>query len=216
MDANSKVKPLDKAILSSESFINAHPDLMHRTRGLDAYNKGRFAEAFAHFKRGAKFSDKPSQGMVAEMLWRGEGVEVNRPLAYAWMDLAAERQYPTMLVHRERYWLRLTPEEREQALALGKALYEENGDDVAKLRLARELRRARSKTTGSRTGMAGNLSITIATPSGMQTIDGTQYYQDKFWKPDQYISWQDEAWKNPPTGNVNIGPLETKPEIKTK
>lgn len=212
IDAHAKVKQLDKAILSSESFINAHPDLMHRTRGLAAYQKNLFSEAFTHFKRGAKFSDKPSQGMVAEMLWKGEGVEKNRPLAYAWMDLAAERLYPTMLVQREKYWGMLSENERAQAINLGHELYEYYGDDIAKKRLAIALRRGKNSTTGSRTGMVGNLTITIYTPTGSQTIDGSQYYQDKFWKPELYAKWQDEAWKNPPSGKVDIGPLEVRPE----
>jgi uncharacterized protein len=216
MDSAAKTKLLDKAILSSESFINAHPDLMHRTRGLDAYKKKQFSEAFTHFKRGAKFSDKPSQGMVAEMLWNGQGVETNRALAYAWMDLAAERQYPTMLAHREKYWNVLNENERKQAIALGQELYAAYGDDVAKKRLATALRRAKNSTTGSRTGMVGSLTITIQTSSGPQTIDGSQYYQDKFWKPELYAKWQDEAWKNPPTGKVNIGPLEVQPEALKK
>ncbi|MGH8051024.1 MAG: hypothetical protein ACRERV_06725 [Methylococcales bacterium] len=211
--ALAKTKPLDKAILSSESFINAHPDLMHRTRGLAAYKKSRYTEAFTHFQRGAKFSDKPSQGMLAEMLWKGEGVAVNRPLAYAWMDLAAERLYPTMLAHREKYWASLTTQEREHAIEMGRGLYEIYGDDVAKKRLARALRQAKSKVTGSRTGMVGSLSITIFTSSGPETIDGSQYYQDKFWKPEQYFKWQDTAWKNPPKGNVSIGPLQTTPSL---
>jgi hypothetical protein len=212
----AKTRQLEKTILSSESFINAHPDLMHRTRGLAAYQKNLFSEAFTHFKRGAKFSDKPSQGMVAEMLWKGEGVEQNRPLAYAWMDLAAERLYPTMLVQREKYWRVLSEHEREQAINLGQELYATYGDDVAKKRLAIALRRAKNSLTGSRTGMVGSLTITIFTPTGSQTIDGSQYYQDKFWKPEQYAKWQDEAWKNPPTGQVDIGPLEVRPEPKQK
>ena len=216
IDGHAKVKQLDKAILSSESFINAHPDLMHRTRGLNAYNKKQFNEAFIYFKRGAKFSDKPSQGMVAEMLWSGQGVEINRALAYAWMDLAAERLYPTMLAHREKYWSVLSEAERAQAISLGQEIYANYGDDVAKKRLATALRRAKNSTTGSRTGMVGALSITIQTSSGPQTIDGSQYYQDKFWKPELYAKWQDEAWKNPPSGNVNIGPLEVRPEPAKK
>lgn len=211
-----KTKQLDKAIMSSESFINAHPDLMHRNRGLLAYQKGHYPEALIHFRRAAKFSDKPSQGMVAEMLWKGEGVEVNRPLAYAWMDLAAERHYRTMLLRRENFWNSLSADERVQAVEIGKVLYETYGDDVAKKRLAIALRRAKNSVTGSRTGMVGSLSITIFTPTGSETIDGSQYYQDKFWQPDLYFRWQDAIWKNPPTGNVNIGPLEVRPEPKKK
>lgn len=216
VEVAGKNKSLDKDILSSSSFIDAHPDLMHRLRGLDAYKKAHHSEAFTHFKRAAKFADKPSQGMVAEMLWKGEGVEKNRPLAYAWMDLAAERLYPTMLVHRERYWKTLTEQERAQAITLGEAVYAAYGDSVAKKRLEIALRREKNKTTGSRTGFVGSIAITINTSSGPQTIDGSQYYQDKFWKPEQYWKWQDTAWKNPPTGRVDIGPLEVRPQAVEK
>ncbi len=207
-DSSAKANMLDKTITASESFISAHPDIMHRTRGLKAYKKLDYAEALIHFKRGARFADKPSQGMVAEMLWRGEGVEINRPLAYAWMDLAAERLYPTMLVHREKYWAALNEQERQQAIELGRGIYQEYGDAVAKKRLEIALRRAKNSTTGSRTGMVGSLSITIFTPSGSETIDGAHYYQEKFWKPEKYWQWQDAGWKNPPKGTVDIGPLQ--------
>lgn len=212
--ALAKVKPQDKVIMTSESFINAHPDIMHRTRGLKAYNEARYPEAFAHFRRGARYADKPSQGMVAEMLWQGEGVAIDKPLAYAWMDMAAERLYPTMLARREKYWQALTEQERAKAIELGQALYAEYGDEVAKKRLAIALRRGKNGMTGSRTGMVGNLQVTIFTPTGEQTIDGSQYYQDKFWKPEQYFKWQDETWKKPASGKVDIGPLQIVPETK--
>jgi uncharacterized protein len=215
-EASAKKNNLqDKMIASSQTFINAHPDLLYRTSGLNAYKKQAYKDAFMHFKHAAKFADKPSQGMVAEMLWKGEGVEMNRPLAYAWMDLAAERQYITMLSHREKYWDSLNETERTQALALGAEVYVQYGDEVAKKRLANALRRGRNNITGSHTGFVSTLKITISTPLGPQTIDGSQYYQDKFWKPEEYAKWQDDAWKNPPTGRVEIGPLQSEP-IKPK
>jgi uncharacterized protein len=216
VEVSAKKKLQDQTITSSQTFLSDHPDLKNRIYALDAYKKARYSDAFTHFKRAAKFADKPSQGMVAEMLWKGEGVEVNRPLAYAWMDLAAERLYPTMLAHREKYWEVLSPEEREQAIVLGKDIYKVYGDDVAKKRLASVLRRARMNITGSHAGFVGTLSIQIDTPTGPITIDGSQYYQDKFWKPEEYAKWQDEAWKNPPTGRVDIGPLQSPPEVKDK
>src|SRR5690606_14310750 len=77
----------DKLIMSSEGFLDAHPDLKYRQAGLKAYEEGDHAEAMNLFRRAARFADKPSQGMIAEMLWRGEGIEQDRPSAYAWMDL---------------------------------------------------------------------------------------------------------------------------------
>ena len=71
--------------------------------------------------------------------------------------------------------------------------------------------RARNNITGSRVGFIGYMTITIDTPSGQQTVDGEFYYQDKFWKPEQYFEWQDTVWKNPPTGRVEVLPFEVIP-----
>lgn len=210
--AEAGKQPQDKIIMNSESFINDHPDILHRLRGLRAYKQGRYSEAFTNFKRAAKYADKPSQGMLAEMLWKGEGVAADKIQAYAWIDIAAERLYPTMVLSREKMWSMLTAEERKQATVVGIELYKYYGDDVAKKRLETVLRRARNNVTGSRLGFVGYMTITIDTPSGQQTVDGEFYYQDKFWKPAEYWQWQDTAWKNPPTGKVDIGPLQTTPD----
>lgn len=208
--------PSDKLISNSPTFISQHPDLLHRLRGLEAYNKLRYSEAFFNFKRAAKYADKPSQGMMAEMLWKGEGVPVDKIRAYAWIDIAAERGYPTMVLSREKMWSLLSEEERKQAAIVGLELYKYYGDDVAKKRLENVLRRERNNITGSRLGFVGYVTITIDTPSGPQTVDGEFYYQDKFWKPAEYWKWQDTAWKNPAVGTVNIGPIETKPAAVDK
>lgn len=197
----------DALMLASEGFLDAHPDLKYRQLGLKAWESGDYETAIKHFKRGARFADKPSQGMMAEMLWRGEGVAQNRAEAYAWMDLAAERHFRPMLIQRELYWEALSAQEREQALELGKALYEEYGDAHAKKRLETRMRVAKKKTAGSRTGFVGNVMINIPTPGGNFTIDGSSYYHPDFWEPARYWAWQEKGWKDPPRGMVDVGPL---------
>ena len=206
--AAEKENPDDALITASEGFLGEHPDLRWRWRGLRAYREGNFEEALGYFRRAARYADKPSQGMVAEMLWKGQGTPVDRPLAYAWMDLAAERHYPVMLINRERYWAAMSEAERQQALVIGESVYEEFGDDVAKERLESVLRRARRNVTGSRTGFVGALQIEIPTPAGPMVIDGASYYAEKFWEPEQYWSWQDQDWKVPPKGRVDIGSVQ--------
>lgn len=206
--AASKERTPDPRVVGSEGFLNAHPDMKYRQTGLNAYELGEFERAMTQFKRAARYADKPSQGMVAEMLWRGEGVEQDRAAAYAWMDLAAERHFRIMLIQRESYWEALTPEERELALTIGETLYAEMGDVVAKPRLERAMRRAKSKSTGSRTGFVGNLVIQFDTPAGPVTIDGSTYYHPDLWDPKRYWAWQEKHWKNPPRGVVDIGPLQ--------
>lgn len=199
----------DALVMSSEGFLDAHPDLKYRQQGLAAWEKGDYEKAFTLFKRSARFADKPSQGMVAEMLWRGEGAAQNRPEAYAWMDLAAERKYRPMLIQREIYWEALTPEEREAAIEVGKKLYEEYGDAAAQPRLEIKMRQAKKKSAGSRTGFTGSLVINIPTPGGNFTIDGSSYYHPDYWEPAKYWAWQEKGWKDPPRGMVNVGPLSS-------
>jgi hypothetical protein len=209
----AKSGPQDVAIASSQGFLSAHPDLRYRLEGLDAYREGDYDKALMLFRRAARFADKPAQGMVAEMMWQGQGTEADRARAYAWMDLAAERNYPTMVLNRERYWKTMTGEERAAALELGKEIYAEYGDAVAKPRLEGAMRRGKNRSTGSRTGSgAGSLVIQIPGPGGMTTIDGSQYYAERFWSPEQYWAWQDTDWRALPRGRVDIGPLESVPE----
>lgn len=198
----------DQLIVYSRAFLNAHPDLKYRALGMENYSKGRYQEALHYFRLGAYYADKPSQGMVGEMLWKGEGTGVDRPEAYAWMDLAAERLYKDLILTRERYWAELTPAEREQAIRKGKAIYRKYGDEIAQRRLKNVLERNRRIVTGSRTGFIGVLKLYVNGPNGTPIpINGDDYYQDKFWKLDDYLEWQSTTWQALPTGTVTAGEL---------
>lgn len=197
----------DPWVLASSVFLDGHPDLRYRRYGMAALEKGAVVDAFRHFQRAAHFADKPSQGMVAEMLWEGKGVPQDRPMAYAWMELAAERDYPAFALFRELYWQEMSADERQRALGLNKPLWAAYGDAVAKPRLERRMKVARRNVTGSRVGFVGNLAIEISTPGGSRRIDGTTVYADRFWDPRQYWAWQDEDWKRLGEGKVDVGPV---------
>ncbi|HET8818969.1 MAG TPA: hypothetical protein VFM73_05440 [Xanthomonadaceae bacterium] len=204
-----RFEPADQDVMSTAGFLAAHPDLRWRSEGMAALEEDRAGEAFTYFKRASRYADKPSQAMVAEMLWTGTGTPMDRPAAYAWMDVAAERAYIPFLAKREQYWNALSAAERQEALAVGAAIYDEYNDAVAKERLERLLRRAQRNVTGSRTGSVGNLQVMVPGPGGiMLTIDGSRYYDDQYWEPEHYWAWQDSIWKDPPTGNVRVAPLE--------
>ncbi|MFY2763879.1 hypothetical protein [Arenimonas sp. MALMAid1274] len=200
----------EKYIMSTTGFLDYHPDLRHRLAGQGHYRKKRYEQALASFMRGARFADKPSQAMVGEMLWKGEGAPMDRPMAYLWMDIAAERGYRLMLAKREHYWNALTEAERARALELGDALYGEYADAYAKPRMERQLRRARLNRTGSRVGAnSGFLQIEIPGPGGSRVVDGSTYYADKYWKPSEYWRMQDEDWKEFGEGTVEIGDIQS-------
>ena len=202
----------DPLVLNNTGFLGAHPDLRWRREGVAALMDDRPDEAFTFFRRAARYADKASQAMVAEMLWTGEGVPMDRPRAYAWMDIAAERAYIPFVAKREEYWNALDAAERTEALEVGRPLYEEYRDAVAKERLERELEKAKRKITGSRTGFVGFLTVVVPGPGGVGiAIDGERFYDDTYWEPEQYWEWQDSIWKDPPTGTVVVKPPEVVP-----
>lgn len=203
--------PTRDAMMLSAGFLTGHPDLRYRLLGLKRFKAGEFEEAFRFYQRAAYYGDKPSQGMVGEMLWNGQGTTQDRALAYAWMDLASERGYAGFMGLRERYWEQLTEDERARAVEEGQAVYARFGDEAAQPRLATVLRREKRRSTGSRTGFTGNLQIYIPGPGGFIPIDGSKFYDDRYWDPKQYQAWHDEIWMKPRIGRVSVGSVEQVP-----
>lgn len=201
--------PTADATLLRAGFLTGHPDLRYRLHGLEETKQGKFEDAMRFFQRAGYYGDKPSQGMVAEMLWNGQGVERDRALAYVWMDLAAERGYRPFLILRERYWEAMNEAERDRAIAEGQAIYARYGDAASQPRLDAVLRREHRQATGSRTGFTGNLQIFVAGPDGsMEQIDGSKFYDPKYWDPVQYRALQDAIWMKPRVGTVHVGDTE--------
>jgi len=200
--------PTEDPVMLTAGFLSAHPDLRFRMRALEQHTAGKLDDAFRLFQRAALYADKPSQAMVAEMLWNGSGTEQNRALAYAWMDLAAERGYRGFLLLRERYWRELDDAERALAVEQGEAVYARYGDAVAEPRLAAVLRREKRRATGSRTGFVGALTILVPGPGGWDSIDGSTFYDERYWDPARYRAWHDSIWMTPRVGTVRVGELE--------
>ena len=205
---NSEPRKHDELITGSSTFLEGHPDLRHRNHGITAFRAGEYLDAQRHFMRAAHFADKPSQAVYAEMLWDGIGVVQDRALAYAWMDLAAERGMPVFVGKRESYWGQLGEAERARALELGKTVYAEYGDDVAKPRQERLMRVARRNVTGSRVGMIGALTIEFPGPGGGHVIDGEQLYADELWVPERYWAWQEATTERALRTTIHVGDFE--------
>lgn len=200
--------PTQDKVMITAGFLNGHPDLRFRLLALEKREAGKLDDAFRYFQRAAFYADKPSQGMVAEMLWNGSGTAQDKAAAYAWMDLAAERGYEGFLELRERYWHRLSEAERERAILLGQDIYARYGDEAAKPRIATALRRERRSVTGSRTGFSGNVRIIVPGPAGPEEIDGSKFYDERYWDPVQYQQWHDAIWMKPRVATVDVGDVE--------
>lgn len=204
-------------LLNQPGFLRFHPDLRHQRSGMDAWDRGDAHRAFDEFRQASRYGNKLTQAMVAEMLWTGQGTVQDRALGYAWMDLAAERGYAAFLGLRERYWDQLDAEERERALVVGKEVYAEYGDAVAKPRLEAVLRRGRGKSTGSRVG-AHRSAVEVYTdirysPMSPNLLGPTSaaarhfdYYDDRYWVPERYWRWQDRLQNHLPRGAVTVLP----------
>lgn len=202
----------EEVLLAGENFggfVESHPDLRNYRMGLREYRLGDLQKAFRYFRMASRYSDKPSQALVAEMHWHGKGTALNRPLAYAWMDLAAERGNHRLLAQREKYWNAMKEAERAQALELGKQVYAEFGDAVAQRRLEMVLRREKNRVAGSRTGYTGNTQIIAPIPgiggvAGGDPVDGgtptfsvpaSSFYASAYWDPKQYYAWRERLWE---------------------
>ena len=195
----------------TSGFLAAHPDIRWRREGLHDYSNQRYEQALTHFRSAARYADKASQAMIADMHWMGLGVPPDPVQGYIWMDLAAERVYPNFMILREIYWDALDASQQQAAIEQGQAVYAEFGDDVATPRLERVLRRERRNVTGSRTGFVGNITIIPNTgplAGGGLTISGDQFYDAKYWEPAKYWALQDSIWKNPPRPEVEVGTLQ--------
>jgi hypothetical protein len=198
----------DQPLLITAGFLDHHQDMKYRMLGMEAYGQGRYPEAMRFFRRAGFFADKPSQGMIAEMYWNGQGAPRDPVQAYIWMDLAAERGYRGFLILREQYWKTLSASERARAVDEGQALYARFGDAAAKPRYEHQLRIGRSQMTGSRTGFNRGVQIEIPGPAGGQMIEGSKFYDERYWDAKKYWAWQDKLWMKPRIGKVTIGEIE--------
>jgi hypothetical protein len=205
----SALSDRDQQVLASDAFLSAHPDLRYRGLGVRAYRDGELDQALEYFTRGAYYADKASQAMIGELYWTGQGVEVDRARAYAWMDLAAERRYRGFLAMRERYWARLDEAERARALEIGDGLYAEYGDAVARPRLATAIRRATATSMVSRPALSGApITVTVPGPAG-ESVVINDFFNRRYWNPTEYFRWQDEVWRAPQRrARVSVGELE--------
>ncbi|TWT23216.1 sel1 repeat family protein [Luteimonas marina] len=205
-DKTKRQDPTIDPFMVAAGFLDGHPDLLHRSRGLDAYAEKDHPKAIQAFRRAAYYGDKPSQAILGEMLWIGWGSDVDRALAWVWMSLAAERGYTSFVEKRELYWQQLDEHERARAEREGPGIRAEYADEVTEPRLAQVLQRELRKMSGSRLGSTSS-PVQIVVP-GVGTIDSTQYYHPRYWDPQQYRAWQDSIWTNLRTGRVHVGDVQ--------
>lgn len=139
--------------------MDARPGLYYFYRGVEAVDRGDDAFAIDMYRTSASWAYKPAEYNLAIMYAKGEGVPVDRPLAMAWIALAAERGDADFVEAREVIYATLTKDEFEKANAIWRELKKTYGDANALKRAKARWAEVRASITGSRTGFVGNLRI---------------------------------------------------------
>ena len=195
-----------------------HPDLFGEFAGMRHYAHHRFKEAMKYFEIGAYYADKLSQLSIGLMYMNGEGVAKDPVKAYAWLDLAAERDYPDFVATRDRLKATLTPDQLAEAERQRKTLAERYGDEVAKPRMVAQLHQGQMQLTGSRTGFDSGASQLNTKPTcGPSVVVGgnetpsagcggaASLYAKARWEPKEYFASRDAEWK----ATVSVGAIES-------
>jgi len=198
----------------SEASTWYHPDLFGMTVGMRRYAHRQFGSALHYFEIGAFYADKLSQLNIGLMHLNGEGTSKDSVVAYAWIDLAAERGYPAFVATRDTLRKVLTPAQFDQATALRRTLAARYGDAVAKPRMAVQLHQGQMQFTGSRTGFDFGVTNPVGNCGPPLRIGGRvvpeigcmgpSFWAKENWQPELYFAARDREWK----ANVSVGPVE--------
>ena len=196
-----------------------HPDQFGEFTGLRRYAHREYKDAMKYFEVGAYYADKLSQLSIGLMYMNGEGVAKDPVMAYAWLDLAAERDYPDFVATRDRLKATLTAEQLQKAQERRNKLAERYGDAVAKPRMVAQLHQGQMQMTGSRTGFDYGVSQIANKPTcgpsvvvgGNETPNagcgGAALYAKSRWEPKEYFASRDAEWK----ATVSVGAIEAPP-----
>jgi TPR repeat protein len=107
------------------------------------FQRKHYRQMVEMLEESAHWANKDAQYTLGLIYYNGDtpGVPANRPLAIAWLALAAERKNPAYLQAYDAISLRSTPEEIQAATNISNKMKLEYGDKVAGLRALRQFNR---------------------------------------------------------------------------
>ncbi len=180
-------------------------------RGGRLYDMGRHYSAIHFYERAAWYGDKFGQHNLGVMHLRGEGTEFDPVKAWAWLELSAERGYPTLVETADALFDLLDEEQRQQARRhLEQELLPEYGDAVAVPRAQRVMDRGRRQATGTRAGgraMMGRLRVIDVQGDGLGR-PGDEFYDPDKWNMQRIIEYETWQMESLGRGRVEIGDTE--------
>lgn len=201
------------------SYADNTPGHKIMALGHSAFRAGRYQVALQNYQRAAYWGDKFGHYNVGVMHYHGQGTEQDVPRAWAWLELAAEREYPQMREVADLLWGRLIDEQKaEGRRILINELIEVYGDEAAIRRTSRRMNRERRKIAGSRVGHVGALQVldvdgyarvNIA-PDAIQiefvgrSLSGEEFFNQGHWDFNRVIETEGQLLRALSGGKVTI------------
>jgi hypothetical protein len=168
----------------------------------ESWEHGRYFDARHRFERAAWWADKFAQYNLGVIHYRGDGVERDPARAWAWFDLAAERDYPAFVEMADAVWAELEENQRRRGRSIREDLESRYGDAVAVERTARYMERQRRHVAGSRVGFVGFLQVIDA--SG-DVRNGDDYFAEEKWDFRQVVQEEKQIFDALARTRVSIG-----------
>lgn len=158
-------------LAQSMDFDARTPGSRLMVQGNNAYQARQYPTAMANFLRAAHWADKLAQHNVGVMYYLGQGVERDPARAWAWFELAAERDYPHLTAIADQVYAELDePSQQRGQTILETELLGDYGDQIAVPRTARRMSRERRSLAGSRVGAVGSMRVVDVDPNGSASL----------------------------------------------
>ncbi len=180
------------------------------------YRAGYFDLALYNFRKSAAWGNKISQYNVGTMYYNGIGVEPDLAVAWAWFELAAERDYSVMVQTAKETYRELSKEQKRRAKAiLEEELWPRYSDEVTLPRLDRHLDRHRRSATGSRLGGPGSSPVVIYGANGHIGL-GDTFYDQSNWSASEFVAREKALVRAMTRGRVQLRDLDSEAKDDTR
>ncbi len=195
-------------------FAEHTPGFRFLAEGNRFYANGWHFNARHQFRKAAYWADKMAQHNLGVIWYRGDGVERDPARAWAWFELAAERDYPEFVGIANAVRQELEPDQRQRGeRILEEELHPKYGDEVAVPRTTRHMESESRKVVGSRTGFVGN--VTVYDPASFGARFGEEYFDPAKWDFQRVIQQEKQVFEALARGRVTVGELEFVDDAET-